>query len=176
MDTMYLFRDTEEVSTTLGDRLWLLRRRFADAGWITSRVLEDLPDDTPLFFDALIQIRMPRWSSGRVCLVGDACGCLTLAAGQGSHMAMAGAYVLASELSRRPDEPLKAIDAYEVFFKPKVERKQAEARKFADRMVPNARSWNWLRRLVICAMFSRILLPLTCRSMGSRSVLHSYHP
>jgi 2-polyprenyl-6-methoxyphenol hydroxylase-like FAD-dependent oxidoreductase len=176
MDTMYLFRDTEEDSTTSGDRLWLLRRRFADAGWIASRVLEDLPDDAPLFFDALIQIQMPRWSSGRVCLVGDACGCLTLAAGQGSHMAMAGAYVLASELSRRPHEPLKAIDAYEAFFKPKVERKQAEARKFAARMVPDARSWNWLRRFAIRAMFSRILLPLTCRGMGSRSVLHSYHP
>lgn len=176
MDTMYLFRDDEEVATTPDNGLRLLRRRFADAGWIASRVLEDLPDDAPLFFDALTQIRMPRWSSGRVCLVGDACGCLTLAAGQGSHMAMAGAYVLASELSRRPDEPLKAIDAYETFFKPKVERKQVEARKFADQMVPSAGSWKWLRRLAIRAMFSRILLPLTCRSMGSRSVLHSYHP
>ena len=28
-------------------------------------------------------------------LIGDACGCLTLLAGQGSHMAMAGGYVLA---------------------------------------------------------------------------------
>ena len=39
---------------------------------------------------------MPQWHKGRVALIGDACGCLTLLAGQGSHMAMAGGYVLAA--------------------------------------------------------------------------------
>jgi 2-polyprenyl-6-methoxyphenol hydroxylase-like FAD-dependent oxidoreductase len=176
MDTMYLFREADDDLGRREDRLQLLRRRFAASGRIESRVLEGLPPDTPIFFDALTQIRMPRWSTGRVCLVGDACGCLTLAAGQGSHMAMAGSYVLASELARRPGDPLSAIDAYETYFRPKVERKQVEARRFADQMVPTARSRKWLRRLVIRAMFSRVLLPLTCRSMGGRSVLGDYRP
>ncbi len=175
MDTMYLFR--EDVLGFVGpeDRLPLLRRRFDEAGWITSRVLRDLPESTPLFFDTLTQIVMPHWSAGRVCLIGDACGCLTLAAGQGSHMAMAGAYVLAAELSRRPDDHAAAFDAYERFLKPFVDRKQAAAARMVAKMVPTTGSWMWLRRLVIRAMFSTYFLPLTLRSMGSRSVLCAYH-
>jgi len=174
MDAMYVFRDDSPDVVASDDRLPLLRRRYEQAGWITSRVLEGLSDRTPLFFDVLEQIVMPRWSAGRVCLIGDACGCLTLAAGQGSHMAMAGAYVLASELLRRPDDHESAFRAYEGFLRPHVERKQAEASRMASRFVPSPGSWMWLRRLVIRALFTRPLLRLAMRSMGSRSVLDGY--
>jgi 2-polyprenyl-6-methoxyphenol hydroxylase-like FAD-dependent oxidoreductase len=174
MDTMYLFRDNDHRDVEPEDRLPLLRRRFAQAGWISARVLRDVQERTPLYFDSLEQIVMLRWSAGRVCLIGDACGCLTLAAGQGSHMAMAGAYVLASELSRRPEDHAAAFDAYERFLRPHVERKQATAARMAAQMVPTVRSRIWLRRVVMRAMFSRLFIPLTFRSMGSRSILRAY--
>ena len=40
------------------------------------------------------------WSRGRVALVGDAAYCVSLLAGQGSALAMTGAYVLAGELAK----------------------------------------------------------------------------
>jgi 2-polyprenyl-6-methoxyphenol hydroxylase-like FAD-dependent oxidoreductase len=174
MDAMYVFRDDSPDAAARDDRLSLLRRRYEGAGWIASRVVEGLPDRTPLFFDVLEQIVMPRWSSGRVCLIGDACGCLTLAAGQGSHMAMAGAYVLASELLRSPGDHEAAFRAYESFLRPHVERKQAEAARMAARFVPSPDSWMWLRRLVIRALFTRPILRLAMRRMGGRSVLKAY--
>ena len=175
MHAMYVFRDDDAPDFVASDdRLPLLRRRFERGGWITSRVLQDLDDQTPLFYDSLTQIVMPRWSTGRVCLIGDACGCLTLVAGQGSHMAMAGAYVLATELSRRPDDHAAAFEAYERFLTPHVARKQDAAARVASRFVPSADSWMWLRRLTLRAIFNRFLLRPVMRSMGSRSVLRGY--
>ena len=73
---------------------------FKGAGWISEQMLDLYQEKEPIYFDSLTQIVMPHWCKGRVALLGDACGCLTLLAGQGSHMAMAGAYVIARELDR----------------------------------------------------------------------------
>jgi 2-polyprenyl-6-methoxyphenol hydroxylase-like FAD-dependent oxidoreductase len=45
---------------------------------------------------------MPRWSAGRVTLVGDACYAVSLLAGQGASRSMAGAFVLANRLHDAP--------------------------------------------------------------------------
>ncbi len=174
MDSMLLFREPAAGFVPTDGRLPLLRRRFEQTRWITSNVLRELPEQTPLFFDTLTQIVMPHWSAGRVCLIGDACGCLTLAAGQGSHMAMAGAYVLATELLRHPGNHAAAFSAYEQYLKPHVESKRAAAARLAARFVPAADSWMWLRRLVLQAMFSRLFLPLFIRSEGGLSALRDY--
>src|SRR3546814_1737605 len=52
-----------------------------------------------LFFDAVSQIRMPIWSSGRVVLTGDAAHATSFLSGQGSSCALVSAYVLAGELA-----------------------------------------------------------------------------
>jgi 2-polyprenyl-6-methoxyphenol hydroxylase-like FAD-dependent oxidoreductase len=176
MVAMLVFRTENLGHVPAAERLPLLRQRYAGAGWITERVLRDVPADTPVYFDSVTQIVMPRWSSGRVCLIGDACGCLTLIAGQGSHMAMAGAYVLANELGRRPGDPVAAFDAYDRFLRPHVERKQRQAAKMAATFVPSVRSRMWLRRLVIRTMFSPVVMRWTFRLFGVRSILRGYHP
>jgi 2-polyprenyl-6-methoxyphenol hydroxylase-like FAD-dependent oxidoreductase len=173
MEATYIFRSEDVGPVPPAERLPLLRRRYAGAGWIAERVLGDLPPGAPIFLDSLTQIVMPRWSAGRVGLVGDACGCLTLAAGQGSHMAMAGAYVLATELARRPD-PARALEAYERFLKPLVARKQRQAVQLAAQLVPTARSREWLRRLALRVMFGRPFIRWTFRGLGARSVLRQY--
>jgi 2-polyprenyl-6-methoxyphenol hydroxylase-like FAD-dependent oxidoreductase len=53
-----------------------------------------------LYFDSVSQIRMDTWAQGRVALIGDACFCPSLLAGQGSALSMTGAYVLAGELKK----------------------------------------------------------------------------
>jgi 2-polyprenyl-6-methoxyphenol hydroxylase-like FAD-dependent oxidoreductase len=49
-----------------------LRQRFAGMGWHTSRLIESLPDAYDFYFDEMSQVRLPRWSTGRVALLGDA--------------------------------------------------------------------------------------------------------
>ncbi|MEU5950989.1 FAD-dependent monooxygenase [Streptomyces sp. NPDC047525] len=74
---------------------------FADAGWEVPGMLAALRDADDVFFDAVSQIRMPRWSSGRVALVGDAAYAPSFLTGQGSSLALVGAYMLAASLADR---------------------------------------------------------------------------
>ncbi|MGW7413368.1 FAD-dependent monooxygenase [Streptomyces sp. NPDC054863] len=74
---------------------------FADAGWEVPGMLAALRDADDLFFDVVSQIRMPRWSSGRVALVGDAAYAPSFLTGQGSSLALVGAYMLAASLADR---------------------------------------------------------------------------
>jgi len=117
---------------------------------------------------------MPHWHQGRVALVGDACGCLTLLAGQGSHMAMAGAYVIARELERHEGDYAAAFAAYEATLKPAVTKRQKDAAAMVNYFIPTERSRPWLRRLTIKLMFSPLVLPLMFRWFGARSVLADY--
>ncbi|MFC4493014.1 FAD-dependent monooxygenase [Streptomyces ovatisporus] len=74
---------------------------FADAGWEVPAMLAAMRDADDLFFDAVSQIRMPRWSSGRVALVGDAAYAPSFLTGQGTSLALVGAYMLAGSLADR---------------------------------------------------------------------------
>ena len=94
------------------------------AGWLMQDALAAYAGDVPIFFDSATQIVMPQWHKGRIALIGDACGCLTLLAGQGSHMAMAGGYMLAQELARQPDHAA-AFAAYQAFLEA-ARRQEAE--------------------------------------------------
>lgn len=77
-----------------------MQEQFHGAGWIVENVLKKVSSSKPMYFNAMEQIVMPEWYKGRIALLEDACGCLTLTAVQGPHMAMAEAYVIAQELER----------------------------------------------------------------------------
>ncbi|OEV09683.1 FAD-dependent monooxygenase [Streptomyces nanshensis] len=74
---------------------------FADAGWEVPGMLAALHEADDLYFDAVSQIRMPRWSDGRVALVGDAAYAPSFLTGQGTSLALVGAYMLAGSLAGR---------------------------------------------------------------------------
>ncbi|MGI5500355.1 FAD-dependent monooxygenase [Lentzea sp. CA-135723] len=99
----------------------VLRRTFADAGWVAPRVLDGL--DAPYYFDAVGQVRLPRWSRGRVGLLGDAAYCASPLSGMSTSLALVGAYVLAGELATAGD-PAAAFAAFERTMRPYVERAQ----------------------------------------------------
>lgn len=115
-----------------------LCKHFASAGWRTPELLNALADTAPIYLDMVTQIKMPSWSQGRVTLIGDAAYCLTLISGQGASMAMAGAYLLAEELSRQDDYRV-ALANYERRLRPHIEETQVKAQKFAPSFVPNSR-------------------------------------
>lgn len=103
-------------------KAWL-RETFADAGWETPRILDGLDKADDLYFDVLRQVKMDRWSNGRVVLTGDAAWCATPLSGIGTTLAIVGAYVLAGELATKNDSA-EALKAYERVMRPFVERGQ----------------------------------------------------
>jgi 2-polyprenyl-6-methoxyphenol hydroxylase-like FAD-dependent oxidoreductase len=66
-------------------------------------MVADMRTADDLFFDVVSQIHMPHWSAGRVALVGDAAQAPSFLTGQGSSMALVGAYMLAGALSIAPN-------------------------------------------------------------------------
>ena len=169
LDATFVFRHSE-MPIPHGDRIGFLREQFRGGGWITQDALKAYSGQDPVFFDSATQIEMPHWHKGRIALIGDACGCLTLLAGQGSHMAMAGGYVLAQELARQPDHAA-AFAAYQNFLKPHVDKKRRDAARFANLFVPTRRSHPWLRRLTLRLIFKPLLFRLMLRFFGAESVL-----
>jgi 2-polyprenyl-6-methoxyphenol hydroxylase-like FAD-dependent oxidoreductase len=84
---------------------------FADAGWEVPGMLAAMHEADDVFFDGVSQIRMPRWHSGRVALAGDAAHAPSFLTGQGSSLALVGAYVLAGSLADR--DHIAGFAAYE---------------------------------------------------------------
>ncbi|MCR4538766.1 FAD-dependent monooxygenase [Pseudomonas sp. 18.1.10] len=116
----------------------LLKRVFADAGWEAPRVLAALDDASDLYLDAVVQVKMPRWSKGRIALVGDAAYCASPISGMGTSLGLCGAYVLAGELGRNADHR-QAFTAYEKLMRPYVKQAQSVP-KFAPRLAsPHSR-------------------------------------
>lgn len=172
LDATFVFR-LDEVDVPPDHQLSFVRRAFKGAGWIAEALLEAYKGKAPLYFDTLTQIAIPRWSRGRVTLLGDACGCLSLLAGQGSHMAMAGAYLLAQELRRYDGNHSAAFAAYEAMMKPEIARRQEDAAAFAKIFIPTTQSKPWVRKLVTKTVFNPLILPLTMGAFGSKSILES---
>jgi 2-polyprenyl-6-methoxyphenol hydroxylase-like FAD-dependent oxidoreductase len=60
-----------------------LKTVYEGIGWEVPRLLEMMPEASDWYFDTAAQIDMPRWSQGRVVLVGDAAYCASPMSGQG---------------------------------------------------------------------------------------------
>jgi 2-polyprenyl-6-methoxyphenol hydroxylase-like FAD-dependent oxidoreductase len=101
----------------------MLRERFGDAGWETPRVLDALEHSDDLYTVELAQVGAPRWSSGRVVLLGDAGYCPSPVSGMGTTLSLVGAYVLGAALTR-DDDHRRAFAEYERILRPYVERAQ----------------------------------------------------
>jgi 2-polyprenyl-6-methoxyphenol hydroxylase-like FAD-dependent oxidoreductase len=108
---------------------------FAGAGWEVPGMVAALRDADDVFFDTAGQIRLPRWSRGRVALVGDAAYAPSFLTGQGTSLALAGAYLLAHALATHRDHAA-ALAAYEDGLRPFVAANQALVDNGAATLLP----------------------------------------
>jgi 2-polyprenyl-6-methoxyphenol hydroxylase-like FAD-dependent oxidoreductase len=150
----------------------MLDAHYAGAGWVIPEMIASISDDTPVYLDSVTQIQMPRWSDGRVALVGDAAHCLTLISGQGASTAMGGGYILAEELSKA-DGHHAAFAAYERRVRPFVEDKQRKARRFARTFVPGSRLGVQLSYLTMKLMFTPLLARFIGKQFGFDSLIQA---
>ncbi|KLO26352.1 hypothetical protein ABW16_19745 [Mycolicibacter heraklionensis] len=159
---LFVFRDASpEISSPKAQ----LHNRFADAGWECPQLLaavdsQDSSQGDGLYFDVVSQVRMNHWSRGRVLLIGDAAGCISLLGGEGTGLAITEAYVLAGELHRAAGDHLRAFDAYEARLRPLIEAKQSNAQQLLGFFATRTRFGLWFRNLALRAMNLRMLTNL----------------
>lgn len=116
----------------------LVVEKCAGFGWKVPQLLDAMWTARDFYLGAVAQVRMPHWTKGRTALVGDAGYCPSPFSGQGTSLALVGAYVLAQELARRPDDHVAAFTRYEARMRPFVEMNQALAALSQDDLSPGA--------------------------------------
>jgi len=110
--------------------------RFAGEGGIMPLLLSAIPDSPDFYFDSISQVQMDDLYTGRVALLGDAGYCPSPASGQGTSLALVGAYVLAGELAAAGGDHTIAFPAYQQKMKPYIAKNQALGRDGLKRMFP----------------------------------------
>ncbi len=125
-----------------------LRATYGSLGWAVPKALDLCPSAEEVYYDQVAQIEMPSWSRGRVVLVGDACYAVSLLAGQGASLGIAGAFVLAEQLTQAHSIE-EAFAKYEELVRPVVTEKQQVARRGARWFLPANRFLLQARRVFL---------------------------
>jgi 2-polyprenyl-6-methoxyphenol hydroxylase-like FAD-dependent oxidoreductase len=164
--TFFIFTSPQKMSYSHHDiekQKEILRNEFKHAGWRCSELLSKMDTAPDFYFDVVSQIRMNHWSKDRVTLVGDACDCPSLLSGQGSTLAMIGAYILAGELKEANGNFKIAFEKYENIFKPFTDGKQKSAQNFSKSLVPKSKLGIWIRNTFTNLMFLPFLSKMFIR-------------
>jgi 2-polyprenyl-6-methoxyphenol hydroxylase-like FAD-dependent oxidoreductase len=102
-----------------------LKAPFGDVGGRFRTLVAELDEADDLYAGEMAQVRMRRWSDGRIVLAGDAAYCPSPLTGQGTSLALVGAYVLAKEIARSTGDLAAAAEIHEQRLRPFVEANQA---------------------------------------------------
>ncbi|MFM9370546.1 FAD-dependent monooxygenase [Streptomyces sp. Da 82-17] len=141
----------------------ILKDAFAGMGWETPRLLGSLDRAPELYFDSISRADVPRWSTGRIALVGDA-ACGATLGGMGTGTAVVAAYVLAGELARHRDDHRAAFTAYERRLRKYAEGCQTGGDRAGRFLAPGTATGLWLRNTLLSR---RLLLDAMLR-MGEK--------
>jgi 2-polyprenyl-6-methoxyphenol hydroxylase-like FAD-dependent oxidoreductase len=147
---VYRDDDTSDADNHVGIRE-RLRERFSGLGATVDRLLALCPDNP--YDDVVAQIVMPTWHRPRAILIGDACGAVSLLAGQGGSLAIAGAALLGDILGpvTSSEQIAPALAQIEGRWRPFVETAQASGRRAAASFLPSNRWQRLLRRWIFRA-------------------------
>ncbi len=171
LSTFFAFRSAPLKVHGREQQLAVLDAVLGRLGWVVPQLLAGTRQADDFFFDAVAQIRLERWYQQRVALVGDACQCLTLLAGQGASMGMAGAYLLADELSRADGDYHIAFPAYQQELQPEINRRQKDARGLAGAFVPRSNLEIAVTHFFLNAAFWPGFSSLVAKQIGARSIV-----
>ncbi|HDR8182702.1 TPA: FAD-dependent monooxygenase [Bacillus thuringiensis] len=129
----------------------LVENAFVDhtEDWETSQILKTMKEANDFYFDEICQIHMPTWSKDRITLVGDAAYGPSPLSGQGTSLALVGAYVLAGELKNAHGDYSRAYVAYEKEMRKFVEKNQKIGKLAAGSMVEKSNFKIFLRNFML---------------------------
>lgn len=124
---------------------------FKNLGWETDRLIRGMMETNNFYFEEISQVMLTKWSKGRCVLLGDTAYCPSPLTGQGTNLAILGAYVLASKLTDMKEDPVKAFEHYEKDLRPYVNRVQPiPLRGFLPLLLNPESNWGiWINRTII---------------------------
>jgi 2-polyprenyl-6-methoxyphenol hydroxylase-like FAD-dependent oxidoreductase len=129
--------------TDLDQHKRILERTFAGIGWRIPELLDAVRLARDMYFDSVARVHVAQWARGRIALLGDASSCVSLF-GDGSTLAIAGAYELAKALTESPADPRAALRRYQAVHGKLVASKQNNLVSTASRIVPRTATGIWL--------------------------------
>ncbi|MGC9667492.1 FAD-dependent monooxygenase [Planosporangium sp. 12N6] len=135
----------------------VIAEAYAGLPWHVPRLLDALADAPELYFDSISRVSVPRWTRGRIALLGDAAWGITLG-GMGVGTGVVGAYVLAGELATAGGDHRAAYEAYERRMRTYAGRWQRGANP--GKFLAPASAWGlWLRNSALrTTVVKRMLL------------------
>ena len=133
----YNYRDIETQKKAL-------YARYKDDGGEVSKVMNCLAGTSDFYFDSISQVHIDSLSRGRVVLLGDAGYCPSPATGQGTSLALVGAYTLAGELAAASGNYELAFSRYEKNMGGFIAKNQ-ELIKGMEQMFPKSKRQVWLQ-------------------------------
>jgi 2-polyprenyl-6-methoxyphenol hydroxylase-like FAD-dependent oxidoreductase len=145
--TLYIWRCPDTDIVSVDRKPGVLAEAFRGAHPDAVRWIMEKAEDEPLFLDTMLMVDLPRWSDGRVVLLGDAAHCLTLLSGQGAGMAMTSACMLAEELAKGDIDA--ALLRHEERLRPAIRRLQIRSRNMAAWFIPATKRAFHLRNVIM---------------------------
>jgi 2-polyprenyl-6-methoxyphenol hydroxylase-like FAD-dependent oxidoreductase len=155
----------------VGHQKQILAERFAGMGWLVPHLLATMWDAPDLYFDAICQVHLERWSRGRTVLLGDAAFCGSPLSGLGSSLAIVGAYVLAGELAAAKGDHRTAFARYEGELRGYVEQCQKLPPGGVQGFLPRTRLALWLRNQSMRASATRPMRALIARQVSKADAI-----
>nr|MBA2651325.1 FAD-dependent monooxygenase [Tatlockia sp.] len=121
-----MFRPQHDLANLRDEnkQMQVLRDAFHDFGWEAKKILELMSASNDFYFDSVTQVKMRSWTKGRIALLGDAGYCPSPLSGQGSNLALVGAYILAGELKAAEGNYEHAFNRYNELLRSCVEANQ----------------------------------------------------
>jgi 2-polyprenyl-6-methoxyphenol hydroxylase-like FAD-dependent oxidoreductase len=146
-----------------------IRSAYRELGSVVPEALERCPAPDEIYYDQVAQIVMPQWSRERVVLLGDAAYAVSLLAGQGASLGIAGAYLLADRLTQASSIEA-ALTEYERVWRPEVEAKQRTGRSAAHWFLPASNAALRARRLALHLLQLPLLNRLAPTAMTGKPI------
>ncbi len=148
--------------------------RFSGLRWHVPQLLDGLHDAPDVYFDSVSRVTVPRWSAGRVVLLGDAAWGVTLG-GMGVGTGIVGAYVLAGELAAAGGDHRSALSGYEHRMRGYAARWQRSANP-GQFLAPPTATRLWMRNTMFKSRLIQRLLVASTQSLATDVDLPDYGP
>jgi 2-polyprenyl-6-methoxyphenol hydroxylase-like FAD-dependent oxidoreductase len=123
----------------------LVREAFADQGFAFPTLLDAMEVADDFYCDVTAQVHLDAFHAGRVALIGDAAACPSPLSGQGTSLALVGAYVLAQKLVEHRDDVPRALKETDALVLPFARKNQKIALELAAGFAPKTKLGAWFR-------------------------------
>lgn len=121
--------------------------QFPGPGWKHQEIMDGMWKTDQFYTSEWFQVKLPHLHKGSFVVVGDA-GYATGPTGGGTSLALAGAYILAGEISKHKGDLAAGLQAYEERMRPIIDDLQQIPRGVLTFMAPQTAWGIWLRNQV----------------------------